>query len=55
MHEPKRIDARYKKNYRTSFIENLTFIERYSLAQIDTFLATARKRCLVTIDLPVVL
>ena len=27
-----RIDARYQKDYRTSFIENLTFIKRYSLS-----------------------
>jgi uncharacterized protein DUF3795 len=27
-----RIDARYQKDYRTSFIENLTFIKRHSLS-----------------------
>lgn len=27
-----RIDARYQKDYRTSFIENLTFIKQYSLS-----------------------
>jgi hypothetical protein len=27
-----RIDARYRKHYRTSFIENLTFVKQHSLA-----------------------
>jgi hypothetical protein len=38
-----RIGARYKKNYRTSFIEHLTFIERYSLAEIDALLVNGSK------------
>jgi hypothetical protein len=40
-----RIDARYQKNYRTSFIENLSFIKRHSLADFIKR-ENAKWRCL---------